>query len=346
MALFRKVRIDNIITETADTKTFYLSLPDGQPLQYEAGQFLTFVFFKPGGEVRRSYSISSAPALNEPLCITVKRLDNGEYSRLLFDRAMPGDELTTTGAGGLFTLPAVTEAYKDYFFIAAGSGITPVYPLIKTLLFLQTHSRLVLIYSNRSVNSTIFYEGLQELLALFPQRFRVEFLFSNAQQLERARLGKEVLANLLREIPHAPYEQVLFYTCGPFDYMRMVSITLLEQGVPLQHIKKENFTPLVIETGTRPPDTHEHAITLQVQNKTYQLQTQYPRSILGAAKAAGIELPYSCEAGRCGSCVATCSSGKVWMSYNEVLMDDEIEKGRVLTCVGYPIGGDISIIFE
>ncbi|HTL10028.1 MAG TPA: 2Fe-2S iron-sulfur cluster-binding protein, partial [Chitinophagaceae bacterium] len=86
-----------------------------------------------------------------------------------------------------------------------------------------------------------------------------------------------------------------------------------------------------------------HRITLQLQNQQYQLKTQYPQTILAAARAAGIALPYSCEAGRCGSCVATCTSGKVWMRYNEVLMDDEIAKGRILTCVGYPVGGDISI---
>ncbi|HTL08842.1 MAG TPA: FAD-binding oxidoreductase, partial [Chitinophagaceae bacterium] len=260
MALYRKIRIDRIETETADSKTFYLSLPDGPPLTYQAGQFLTFVFFKPAGEVRRSYSISSAPLLKEPLCITVKRLDNGEYSRLLFDKARPGDELTTTGAGGLFTLPGDSHAYREYVFIAAGSGITPVLPLIKTLLYLHPHTRVILIYSNRSVAATIFYDALQSLLALFPQRFSIEFLFSDARRLERARLGKELLATLLREHVRAPFEQVLFYTCGPFDYMRMASITLLEQHVPLQHIKKENFTPLLIDTGTRPPDTHAHGI--------------------------------------------------------------------------------------
>ena len=123
--------------------------------------------------------------------------------------------------------------------------------------------------------------------------------------------------------------------------MRMVTIELLESRVPLQHIRKENFTPLKIESGTLPPDMHKHNIEIQLQHKTYQLETQYPQTILAACKKAGIVLPYSCESGRCGSCAATCVQGKVWMSYNEVLMEDEMEKGRVLTCVGYPVYGDI-----
>jgi ring-1,2-phenylacetyl-CoA epoxidase subunit PaaE len=346
MGLYKTLRITNIKSETADCSTFYLSPADNEQLYYKPGQFLTFVFTKPAGEERRSYSISSTPALQEPLSITVKRLENGEYSRKLFDYAKEGDILTTTGAAGFFVLPEDIQPWKEIFFIAAGSGITPVYPLIKTVLYLHPHIRVILIYSNRSVATTIFYKELKLLSTLFAGRFIIEFLFSSAVNLERARLSKWLLGKLLKEYSRAPRAETLFYTCGPFDYMRMVTIELLESRVPLQHIKKENFTPLKIESKTLPPDTHTHGVEIQLQQKIYQLETQYPQTILQAAKKAGIVLPYSCEAGRCGSCAATCVKGKVWMSYNEVLMDDEMEKGRVLTCVGYPINGDVVLKYE
>ena len=230
--------------------------------------------------------------------------------------------------------------------MAAGSGITPVLPLIKTVLFRHPQIRVVLIYSNRSKHSTIFYTALAELAILFADRFVIEFLFSSAVNLERARLSKWLLGRLLKEFSRALREETLFYTCGPFDYMRMVTIELLESRVPLQHIKKENFMPLKMESRVQPPDMHKHAVDIQIQQKTYQLETQYPQTILQAAKKAGIVLPYSCESGRCGSCVATCVRGKVWMSYNEVLMDDEIERGRVLTCTGFPIHGDILLRYD
>ena len=346
MGLYKKVCIEHIREDTADTRTFFLSVADKDLLVYEAGQFLTFVFTKPTGEERRSYSISSAPALHEPLSITVKRLENGEYSRWLFDYVRPGQLLTTTGAAGFFVLPAEPQQYREIFFIAAGSGITPILPLIKTALHLHKYLRLVLIYSNRSRETTIFYDELAQLAAAFPDRFVIEFLYSSAVNLEKARLGKWLLGKLLNQFSKAPLSDTLFYTCGPFDYMRMVTITLLEHRVPLQHIKKENFVPLKIVSKTLPPDTHQHCVTIHMQHKTYQLQTQYPQTILAAAKKAGITLPYSCESGRCGSCAATCTMGKVWMSYNEVLMDDEINKGRILTCVGYPVEGDIELNFE
>lgn len=346
MGLYRKLRISSIKTLTGDCKTFFLQPADAAPLHYQAGQFLTFVFSKPGGEERRSYSISSTPALNEPLSITVKRLENGEYSRKLIDYAKTGDELTSTGAGGFFVLPAHLSAYRQFFFMAAGTGITPVFPLIKTLLYQHPHSSVVLIYSNRSKAVTLFYEELQQLLKQFPGRLVIEFLFSSAVNLARARLGKALMEELLLEHRQAAVDQTLFYTCGPFDYMRMVTIVLLENKVQAQHIKKENFDTLKILSAAKPPDTDPHLVVIQLQGQSWQLQTGYPQSILEAAKKAGIVLPYSCGSGRCGSCAATCTKGKVWMSYNEVLMEDEIAKGRILTCTGYPSGGDIELSYD
>jgi len=214
------------------------------------------------------------------------------------------------------------------------------------VLYQHPHVHVVLIYSNRARHSTIFYDELVQLAKLFADNFTIEFLFSSAVNLERARLSKWLLGRLLKEFSRAAREKTLFYTCGPFDYMRMVSIELLESRVPLQHIKKENFAPLKIESKTLPPDTHKHQVEIQLQHKIYHLETQYPQTILQAAKKAGIVLPYSCESGRCGSCTATCLHGKVWMSYNEVLMDDEMKKGRVLTCTGYPVNGNVVLRYE
>jgi ferredoxin-NADP reductase len=341
MGLYKRLRITAIQKETGDCSSFYLAPADGGAIDYSAGQFLTFAFTGAAGEQRRSYSVSAAPLLGEPLAITVKRMENGAWSRQLVDKAQPGDILITTGAGGFFVLPENMDGYQQFFFMAAGSGITPVLPLIKTLLYCYPHTRVVLIYSNWSAASTIFYEQLQALLATFSHRLVIEFLFSTAPRLERARLSKWLMAALLQQYSASPFQKTLFYTCGPFDYMRMVTITLLEEGVPLQHIRKENFSPQEITIPSVPPDIHEHLVVIRWQQQSYPLRVRYPSTILQAAKAAGIALPYSCEAGRCGSCAATCVTGKVWMSYNEVLLDDEMARGRILTCTGYPVGGDV-----
>lgn len=341
-ALFSKVRIIQIVEETPDTKSFVLESVDGNELTYQSGQFLTFVFNHYNGEeVRRSYSISSSPGLKEALTITVKRIPNGEFSRWFFDKAQLGDVLTTTGASGLFTLPESVVKYRQYVFIAAGSGITPVFSIIKTLLNTHSSARVILIYSNTSLDTTIFYDSLKALQMEFYERLQIEFLFSRSGDLWRARLSFSLLEMLIKKYVVDALYKTVFYLCGPYDYMQKAIIELKREGVKAENIRKESFLTTKPVVRNRPPDLNAHQVTLRRNDLEFHITVQYPVTILQQAKMQGIELPYSCEAGRCGSCAATCKSGKVWMQYNEVLLDEDIEKGRVLTCTGFPIDGDI-----
>ncbi len=342
--LIKRVKIASIRTETSQAKTFVLEPLDGWEPVYKAGQFLTFVFQTPYGEKRRSYSISSSPDLNEPLSITVKKVDNGEFSRLLVYEIKEGDVLYTTGVSGFFLLPPAELNIRQFFFLAAGSGITPCYSLIKTILASSNH-QVVLIYSNKTEEDTIFHEALQLLQKKYTDRFFIRFLYSNRFSVYHSRLSKWLLLHLLQEYPIAAKDNAYFYLCGPFDYMQTLRITLLGESIPASHLIKEDFSSLPRLIIPKPPDIQGHQVTIHLPQQNYSLQVQYPQSILAAAKAQDITLPYSCEAGRCGSCVATCTSGKVWMAYNEVLTDQEVAKGRILTCQAYPIDGDVEISF-
>lgn len=337
--------IKNVIQETPDTKSFVLEDTNGEMTSCRSGQFLTFLMYdRNGEELRRSYSLSSSPELEEPITITVKRIPNGIYSRLLHDNLVPGDELQSIGASGFFTLPENLILYNQLVFFAAGSGITPVFSMIKTTLFTHLSTRVLLIYSNRTEISTVFYHRLKLLQHEFPSRFTVEFLFSTAADLSRARLNFDLVERLTyRYVDSTGMDKVLFYLCGPYDYMRMITIKLLTLGVPGEKIRKEIFFVQKVKEKLRPPDVLPHLITVNLNQVQHSFVSQYPDSILKTAGRVGIELPYSCEAGQCGSCAVTCVEGQVWMSHNEVLLDDEIAKGRVLTCTGYAIGGDVSI---
>ena len=336
-------RIAHIITETKNVRTFVLQPTGNEQLNYKAGQFVTLVFDTRFGEKRRSYSISSSPSLNEPFSITIKKVENGEFSRLLVTHAKQGDILHSAGINGLFQLPDDIKNIDQFLFLAAGSGITPCFSIIKTLL-VTTNKRVTLIYSNRRESDTIFYTQLQSLQQQHPLQLQIHFLFSVYNDVYRSRLSNWLLQQLLKAYLLTEKERALFYLCGPFDYMQMINITLLNEGVPTTHIRKENFNALPRIEKPTPPERDAHTVTIQIENKTYQLTVQYPVSILAAAKAAKINIPYSCEAGRCGSCVAICIKGKIWMAYNEVLMDDEIAKGRILCCQAYPMDGDAEIV--
>lgn len=314
------------------------------PLPYRAGQYLTLVHGTGDAEIRRSYSLLSAPGLGEPLSIGVRRVDNGQLSRLLVDEARPGDTFLTTGAGGLFVLPDVLDAFTTVFLLAAGSGITPVYSILKTVLRRHPELNAVLVYSNARKESAAFLEELQALQKDFASRFRLELLFSNAPDLRRARLHRELLLELLDASLARP-EEALFYICGPESYMRFCSYTLQAWGAEGAQIKRENFFIRPVPPQ-RPPDTEAHTVVLQLPGGPVEIRVQYPDTILRAARRAGLRLPYSCEAGQCGSCAALCTRGTVWHSYNEVLTERDLSAGLVLTCTGYPVGGTVELRFN
>jgi ferredoxin-NADP reductase len=340
----RRAIIESVTEEVPGVKTITLAMEDGHGLSYSAGQFITLVFTHHDREERRSFSLSSCPDLNEPVSFTVKRVDNGAYSRLLTDRAKPGDILFTTGAAGFFTLPQNIGHYEQVCFLAAGIGITPILPIIKTLLHTQPDVHIVLIYSNRSQQDVVFYSVLQALMTQFSARLRVLFLYSTAFDLKLARLSKSLLHVLLKEYGLTANEKTLYYLCGPFSYMRMVVYSLEEAGINAAQIRKENFnTAERVVQQQLPPDKATHTITATYNKQVYTFPVVFPETILQAAKKQGIALPYSCETGRCGSCAAICTLGKVWHSYNEVLMDIELQRGSILTCTGHPVDGDVSI---
>lgn len=339
-SIYNRFIVSAVIRETETAKTFEIEPADGKHADYAAGQFITLVFKKGERENRRSYSFSSAPALGEPMRITIKRVANGEYSRQLLSRISIGDILTSSGIAGFFKLPEDLDNYRQLMFLAAGSGITPVYSLLKTALH-TTDLPITLLYSNSSKEDTIFHDELTVLQTKFPHRFRIEFLFSQSETARR-RFSKFLLNELLEQ-HRIPLKETLFYICGPESYMLVAGISLITAGVPSKHIKKENFNTRQHVFKPVPPDTEPHKVSVLLNESRFEFDVQYPDTILAAAKKQNIHLPYSCEAGNCGSCTATCVKGMTWMAYNEVLMDDEIAKGKVLTCQGFPVGGDVEL---
>jgi len=344
--LRKEIRIKEIIIETRNCKTFVLESGDEINLFYKAGQFLTFIFNTPSGEQRRNYSLSSSPALGEPMAITIKRMPNGVFSRQMVDNATKVDSLITIGASGFFTLPDDMSPYQQLFLLAAGSGITPVFSILKNALQSFDNLRIILIYSNRSMEEAIFYNALQQLEKKYPDRFQVEWLFSDAFDHTRSRLGNWLLGELLKKYVTAPLPKCFFYLCGPLNYMRTITITLLTAGVSRANIRKEEFVITQPFIQLQPPETVAREITVMLNEKQYQFSSAYPQTILQSAKRAGIELPYSCETGRCGTCAAVCKNGNVWMRYNEVLTDEDIRLNKVLTCTGYPVYGDVGLDFD
>jgi ring-1,2-phenylacetyl-CoA epoxidase subunit PaaE len=327
------------IPETRDATTYVLGTDSS--INYEAGQFLTFLFDHHGEEVRRSFSIASTPGVDDTISITVKKKVNGEYSRYILENWKPGSTVYSLQASGRFTIDTSNTTPTNIIFLAAGSGIVPVFSLIKKLLH-NSQSHATLFYQNHDEDNIIYKQQLEVLLQQYPGRFHQINLISNprnpaipTQRLNNGLL-ETLMSNLLTSIyKDLPGTSLLFYTCGPAAFMRMVQFTLRVMGFREDQLRKENFTIEYIPVPFFHLDATPHQVTVHYKENIRQFTCTYPTSILQSALNNGIELPFSCKAGVCSTCVAKCVRGSVKMSINQVLTEKDLAEGLVLTCVGY-----------
>jgi len=336
-----KFEISDIRDEPNNNRTItFRDLSGGYP-EYKAGQFLTLVLFFGDREVRRSYSFSSSPAADEVPAITVKRVDNGEVSRFLHHKAKVGDVLDVLGPQGLFFYEPRSESERTVFLFAAGVGATPLYSILKTALVSEKRSKVVLVYSNRSPERTLFYQELGQWQAQYPERLAIVWLFSNSKDLTQARLNREYLIRIVQA--HLPeHKNAVFYTCGPVFYMDLVRFTLPGMGIPESDIRRETFHVPEAEDDEeereeKPVDTRSYTVRLRFEGQTHDLTVPYDKTVLEVALEHKIRLPYSCKSGMCSTCASLCVSGAVRMDYNEVLTDREVANGRCLLCVSHPV---------
>ncbi len=333
-----QLRVETIKWEAPDTATFFLREANNNKISYKAGQFIILVFHHHNEELRRSYSISSSPD-EELLAITIKRIANGELSRFLLSHTKTGDVWQAVGPAGRFVMDEDDRKDKDLFFFAAGSGITPVLSQLKYVLNRQGQSKLHLIYSNRNAGSILFKAVLDILQQQHPARLNIVHLLSD----NGLRLNNIVAEQLVRQYAQYNLEFAVFYLCGPFDYMRMVRLTLIYMGIHADKIRKENFVLDTIAVGGTKTGFAPHRIRIIFGGETHDITAGENQSILQAALQNNIPLPYSCRAGICATCAAKCKAGKVVMTENEVLTDADMADGWVLTCTGYAMGDDVEI---
>lgn len=351
-----QLRIARIQPETFDTNSYFLEPVDGRVVPYRAGQLLTLILEHNGHEVRRSYSLSSAPGVDSPdvdsqLRLTIKRVVNGEISRYLLDTLRVGDVLTSLPPAGRFTLNE-EEVVGDVVLIGAGSGITPLFGILKQVLHTQPDRRVILLYSNTRERSIIFRQELENLHQLHPDRFRLIHLLSSPSDDWtglRGRLNNVMLERLLPDLIGASDRNTLrFFVCGPGDYMRMVQFTLVFSGIRPEQIRRENFVIEPVTLTPLPNHAVDRTVLLRYRHReveAHEVEIAVPayKSILQAALDEGIALPYSCRGGRCSTCTARCTAGRVEMTINDVLTERDLAEGWILTCTGYPASDGVVI---
>lgn len=347
-------KITQVTQETEDTQSYVLVPLDPEKFTYRAGQFLTFLFEINGRKIRRPYSIATAPEIDKDIRILVKRIPNGEISRYIHDNWQVGHTVTSIDPSGKFVLDNITSTQRDLFLLAAGSGISPIMGILKEALHKYPNTHIKLYYSNKNAEQTIFYNEINQLVKTFPERLKVEYLFSESKFLLRARLNKLLLEELVSTHMRFSKEDALAYTCGPYDYMQFCEIVLRYMGFQNTHIKKEIF--VVPEDEGDDDDSTQKAfdikdkspreVEVHIHKQVYTFTVNFPDSILDAALKNNIELPYSCRAGQCSTCSTKCISGEVVMSFNAVLTEREEKNGQILTCKGHPVSKKIILDYD
>ncbi|MFJ9564076.1 2Fe-2S iron-sulfur cluster-binding protein [Streptomyces fuscichromogenes] len=320
---FHPVRITRIIDETPDTRTFALDAP----FPYRAGQFLTF---KVCGTLR-SYSMSSSPDTDGELRVTVKRVPGGLVSGWMHDHLRPGDTLEATRPGGSFCLreDATDRPLAGY---AGGSGITPVFSLVKSALA-TTQREIRLLTAHQHESSAIFRGALDALAARHPGRLRLH------DHLD-ARDGL-VGADAIRGLAGADADH---YICGPEPFMALVESTLLAAGTPAGRIFVERFTP--VAAAEPPAEPVPGTVTVGLRGRRRTVPQRAGETLLQSARRAGFTPPFSCESGDCATCMARLTDGEAKMRVNNALEPDEIAEGYVLTCQAEPTTAEVTVVYE
>jgi ring-1,2-phenylacetyl-CoA epoxidase subunit PaaE len=355
---FRPLQILDIRNETDDCVSVSFHVPDEwkEEFKFKAGQNITLRTRIRGEEIRRSYSICSSPFENE-LRVAIKKVEEGLFSSHAHSHFKSSQVLDVLAPTGNFVLPIDASNKKHYVAFAAGSGITPVISLLKTILKEEPFSRFTLIYGNRNRNSVIFREELLALKNEYPDQFQLIMIFSREKMdapVFEGRIDASKCEMIFKQILPLSEDQE-FLLCGPAPMIFSVRSWLLEQKITDKKVHFELFSDPG-ELGKPREKTNsviaesseiKGLVTIRLDGVSadYQIPVQGP-SILEAAIQAGADLPYACRAGVCASCRAKLVKGKVIMDQNYALADEEIEQGFILACQSHPASEKLIIDFD
>lgn len=307
-------------------------------------------------EVRRSYSICASPHEGE-LRVAIKRVEQGKFSGFANQELKVGELLDVMPPMGKFS-PRKTEATKrNYLAFAAGSGITPVMSIMKSVLQNEPESRFTLVYGNKNRNTIIFREAIEGLKNQYMQRLRVYHVLSREMMdvpLFNGRIDAEKVRSFCSNLVNADTVDEIFI-CGPEEMLLSAKAQLQEIGVPSEKIHIELFTSPDQPKASHDKWVQEHKaddgktskVSIRLDGSTFEMELGYNSdSILDAALKHGADLPYACKGGVCSTCRAKVTEGEVVMESNYALEKDELAKGYVLTCQSHPVTDRVVVDFD
>lgn len=348
MSSFLKLIIKEVKRETKDAVSILFNVPEELKADYTfvAGQYINLKLTLDGTEIRRAYSICSSPESGE-LRIAVKAVKDGAFSQFANTKLKAGDAIEVGKPEGKFTFEPQADRQKNYAAFAAGSGITPIMSILKSVLKNEPKSSFVLVYGNKTPEETIFHQELHDLQLQYVGRLFVHYVFSQAK-VENALFGRieKSSVNFVLNNKHKELAFDKYYLCGPEEMITIVSGVLKEHNVKETAIKFELFTTSCKENKIEQSLEGHTTITIMVDDEETTFEMSQKQTVLDAALKKGIDAPYSCQGGICSSCLARVTSGTAEMTKNAILTDKEIASGLILTCQAHPTSERIYIDYD
>ncbi|MEP5338961.1 MAG: ferredoxin--NADP reductase [Algibacter sp.] len=350
MSGFQKLTIKDIKRETSKAISISFDLPQDlkDDFLFKAGQYITLKTEINGKEIRRDYSLCSSPKSNE-LKVAIKEVQDGTFSAYANNTLKAGDVLEVASPKGRFTFTPNDSKTKNIAAFAAGSGITPVLSIIKCALEEEVHSKVILVYGNKTTKDTMFFDELLELHHQHKDRFSIQFVFSQEDENDAifGRIEKSTV-NYVMKNKHKHIDVDAFFLCGPEAMIHTVKDVLTEHSIDEDTIHYELFK------ASKPAEIKEEGsvssgntqITIIVDDESTTFEMSQKQTVLEAALDKDLDAPYSCQGGICSSCLARVKEGEVTMRQNNILTDSEVAEGLTLTCQAHPTTPNVVIDFD
>jgi ring-1,2-phenylacetyl-CoA epoxidase subunit PaaE len=352
---FYPLRVAEIVPETEEANSIRFEIPAElkEAFRFKAGQHLTLRADIGGEEVRRNYSLCTAPA-DEDLMVTVKRIAGGIFSNWVGDQLKAGEEIDVMTPHGSFTTDFDPSARHHYVGFAGGSGITPVISLIRTALSEEPDSRFTLFYGNRDANSIIFLEELAALKDRYLGRFELYHFLSDEEgdvDLFNGMLDRPTCDEAIEHLIDDPKAIAAWFICGPGPMMDAAESALIDREIARERIHIERFTAgrpsaaLAAQMAALQEEAAGLTMSVTLDGRTRKVEFS-AANILDSAREAGLPAPFACKAGVCATCRAKVTKGKVEMAARYGLTDEEIAAGYVLTCQSVPVGEGVAVDYD
>ncbi len=366
----RPLTVEKKIIETSEACSLVFKIPNDLKTDfiYRPGQFVTLFLPIKGEEIKRSYSLSTSPFVDQEFKITVKKIPGGRASTHLMDEVQVGDVLRVTPPAGQFFQPPKHTGAVHYILFAGGSGITPLFSILKSVLFANEQNRVSLLYANRFYDHVIYKNELEQLQKKYSSRLNVQHLLTQPPESFaglKGRLTRETFAAFYSTLQTThPME---CYLCGPVGFMQTAREQILAKGLEADRIHIESFgeavgtsahsesihTPknnldnkTVIGQGNHQLNETPEKIIALLNGEEIEVQAVEGQTVLETLLAEGYSAPYSCMDGACMACMAKVREGVVYQDDPGILTEENVAAFETLTCQAKQLSRVVKIDFD